>query len=117
MALLCVDSCRGQPLSSVLISTCHFDIVSLRLKPYLSVRPLKLFLVCWLQYLVDPGKTLTGAEVNQLHIHGGSALMEASGVIEAEQRKTRGHVHGHGAVHKWLVPLVETKASDLMMNY
>lgn len=71
---------------------------------------LKTVLVCWLQYLVDPGKTLTGAEVNQLHIHGGSALMEASGVLEAEQRKTRGHGRGHdrdhGAVQKWLVQLV-----------
>lgn len=28
------------------------------------------------QYLLDPGKGLTGAEVNQLHVHGGSALME-----------------------------------------
>ena len=28
------------------------------------------------QYLLDPGKSLTGAEVNQLHVHGGSALME-----------------------------------------
>lgn len=66
---------------------------------------------------MDPGKTLTGAEVNQLHIHGGSALMEASVLVEAEKRKTRGHVHGHGAVQKWLVPLVETKASDLMINF
>lgn len=29
-----------------------------------------------LQYLLDPAKGMTGAEVNQLHVHGGSALME-----------------------------------------
>lgn len=29
-----------------------------------------------LQYLLDPAKGMRGAEVNQLHIHGGSALME-----------------------------------------
>lgn len=28
------------------------------------------------QYLLDPAKGMTGAEVNQLHVHGGSALME-----------------------------------------
>lgn len=28
------------------------------------------------QYLLEPGKGSTGAEVNQLHVHGGSALME-----------------------------------------
>ncbi len=30
------------------------------------------------QYLLDPAKGMIGAEVNQLHIHGGSALMEVS---------------------------------------
>lgn len=28
------------------------------------------------QYLLQPGRGLTGAEVNQIHIHGGSALLE-----------------------------------------
>ena len=36
---------------------------------------------CVPQYLLDPGKSLTGAEVNQLHIHGGSALMEVRVVV------------------------------------
>lgn len=31
--------------------------------------------VVW-QYLLQPGRGLTGAEVNQIHIHGGSALLE-----------------------------------------
>lgn len=37
-------------------------------------------LYCNLQYLLDPGKGLEGAEVNQLHVHGGSALMEVRAI-------------------------------------
>lgn len=35
----------------------------------------------FLQYLLDPAKGMTGAEVNQLHVHGGSALMEVGVLV------------------------------------
>lgn len=45
-------------------------------------RPYRILLCLHLpQYLLEPGKGLTGAEVNQLHVHGGSALMEVGVVV------------------------------------
>ena len=38
-------------------------------------------IVSYVQYLLDPAKGMAGAEVNQLHVHGGSALMEVSLVV------------------------------------
>lgn len=50
-------------------------------KVYLSLSTTPPMFVSVLQYLLDPAKGMTGAEVNQLHVHGGSALMEVGVVV------------------------------------
>lgn len=48
-----------------------------------------------LQYLLDPAKGMTGAEVNQLHVHGGSALMEVGVVALVFLSALTGQAMGH----------------------